>query len=327
MTFNIRNSLCVNRHFSPLALIFAPMKNYLFIFLKGLAMGAANVIPGVSGGTIALITGIFERLINAVKAFDLEAIRMLFTGQIKALWQKVDGGFLVAVFTGIAISILSVARLFKGIMESETGTTLLMAFFFGLILVSIFAVGATVKKWSIKNIIALVIGLAIAVGIALVNPASESQAFWYLMICGVVAMCSMILPGLSGSFVLIIMGNYKLVMVDAVSDLNTSILIPVAIGAVVGLLAFSRILSWVFTRYRDLTIALMTGFIAGSLVTIWPWKTPIRETFGEKIKVVGYEGWNMPDFGDIHTLYAVGLIILGGAAIWGMEKAAKRFAD
>ncbi len=299
------------------------MKNYLFVFLKGLAMGAANVIPGVSGGTIALITGIFERLIHAIKAFDLEAIRMLFKGQIKALWQKVDGTFLVAVFAGIAISILSVARLFKSIMESETGTTLLMAFFFGLILVSIFTVGATVKNWSIKNIVALLIGLAIAVVIALINPASENAAIWYLLICGVVAMCSMILPGLSGSFVLIIMGNYKLVMVDAVSDLDIKILIPVAIGALLGLIAFSRILSWVFDRYRDLTIALMTGFIAGSLVTIWPWKTPITETFGEKVKVVGYEGWNMPDFGDTNTLYAIGLIILGGAVIWGMERVSK----
>lgn len=303
------------------------MKNYLILFLKGLAMGAANVIPGVSGGTIALITGIFERLINAIKAFDIEAIRMLFKGQIKALWQKVDGTFLVAVFAGIAISILSVARLFKSIMESESGTTLLMAFFFGLILVSIFTVGATVKKWTISPIIALIVGLIIAVGIALINPAQENAAFWYLMICGVVAMCSMILPGLSGSFVLIILGNYKLVMVDAVSDLNINILIPVAIGAVAGLIAFSRILAWVFARYHDMTIALMTGFIAGSLVTIWPWKTPIRETFGEKIKVVGYEGWNMPDFGDTNTFYAIGLIILGGAVIWGMEKASKQFGN
>ena len=283
-------------------------------------MGAANVIPGVSGGTIALITGIFERLINAIKAFDLEAIRLLFTGRIKALWQKVDGTFLVAVFAGIAISILSIARLFKSIMESESGTTLLMAFFFGLILVSIFAVGATVKKWSLQHIISLLIGLAIAVGIALINPARENTASWYLLICGVVAMCSMILPGLSGSFVLILLGNYKLVMVDAVSDLNLKILLPVAIGAVLGLIAFSRILSWVFARFRDLTIALLTGFIAGSLVTIWPWKTPIRETYGEKIKVVGYEGWNMPDFGDVQTWYALGLIILGGIVIWLMEK-------
>lgn len=303
------------------------MKNNIILFLKGLAMGAANVIPGVSGGTIALITGIFERLINAIKAFDVEAIRLLFKGKIKDLWQKVDGTFLVAVFAGIAISILSIARLFKSVMESESGTTLLMAFFFGLILVSIFTVGVTVKKWSAGPIIALVLGLAIAVGIALIHPASENSAIWYLLICGVVAMCSMILPGLSGSFVLIIMGNYKLVMVDAVSDLNINILIPVAIGAVVGLIAFSRILSWVFARYHDLTIALMTGFIAGSLVTIWPWKTPIRETFGEKVKVVGYEGWNMPDFGDTNTFYALGLIVLGGLVIWGMEKAAKRFAD
>jgi len=299
------------------------MKNYLFTFFKGLAMGAANVIPGVSGGTIALITGIFERLINAVKSVDVDAMKLLFQGKIKALWQKVDGTFLLAVFAGVSVSILSIARLFKGIMESESGTTLLMAFFFGLILVSIFTVGATVKKWSVSNMIALIIGLGIAVAIALLTPAQENDGFGYLIICGVIAMCSMILPGLSGSFILIILGNYKLVMVDAVSDLNFKILLPVAIGAVVGLIAFSRILSWVFARYRDITIALLTGFIAGSLVTIWPWKTPITETFGDKVKVVGYEGWNMPDFGDTHTFYALGLIVLGGIVIWGMEKVAK----
>ena len=286
-------------------------------------MGAANVIPGVSGGTIALITGIFEKLIHSVKAFDLEAIRLLFRGQIKTLWERVNGTFLLVVFAGIGVSIFSIARLFKGIMETDSGNMLLSAFFFGLILVSIFSVGKTVKKWGIGTLAALLIGLAIAVSIALLSAAQENASTWYLLICGVIAMCSMILPGLSGSFILIILGNYKLVMIDAVSNLDLKILIPVAIGAGLGLIAFSRILSWVFAKYRDLTIALMTGFIAGSLVTIWPWKTEVTETFEDKVKVTGYTDWTLPDFGDTNTLYAIGLIVLGGVVIWGMERASK----
>jgi putative membrane protein len=298
------------------------MTSNLLLFLKGLAMGAANVIPGVSGGTIALITGIYEKLIHSVKSFDVGALRLLAKGDLKGLWERVNGTFLLMVFAGIALSILSIARLFKYIMASATGEMLLMAFFFGLILVSIYQVGQTVKKWSVGPILALIIGLAVAVGIALISPGQENEATWYLLLCGVIAMCSMILPGLSGSFVLIILGNYKLVMVDAVSDLNLGILIPVAIGAVIGLIAFSQVLSWVFKHYHDLTISLMTGFIIGSLLIIWPWKDTLRETIKGKEKIVGYDNWHLPDFGEPTTYYALGLILLGGLVIWGMGRLA-----
>ncbi|MFK7923083.1 MAG: DUF368 domain-containing protein, partial [Bacteroidia bacterium] len=309
------------------------MRQYISLFLNGLAMGAANVIPGVSGGTIALITGIYERLIQAVKSIDMAAIKLLLKGKVKEFWTHIDGTFLTLIFSGVGVSLISLAKLFKFMMENEVYAVWLMAFFFGLIIMSIFSVGRTVSKWSAVPIVALLIGLAVAVSIALLTPASENEAIWYLMICGVVAMCSMILPGLSGSFVLIIMGNYKLIMLDAVSELNIKILIPVAIGAIGGLLAFSRILAWVFERYRDVTIASMTGFILGSLAIIWPWKNevPLRDEAGEVILkrgkeiVSGFE-WFMPDFGDNNTLIAVACALVGGIALWGLEKSASGLA-
>ena len=303
------------------------MKYAIPLFLKGLAMGAANVIPGVSGGTIALITGIFEPLIKAVKSFDLSVLRMILKGNIKEAWNHVNGSFLLWVFLGVGASIMSLAFLFKKWLEDPVQSIWLMAFFFGLIVVSIYSVGRTVAKWNAATIGSLILGFAIAASIALLTPAAENDSIWYLLLCGVVAMCSMILPGLSGSFVLILMGNYKLIMLEAVSELRFEILIPVAIGAVLGLLAFSRVLSWVFEKYRDVTIALLTGFVAGSLAIIWPWKRELHMLDDSGLEILkkgkpvvsGYD-WYLPDFADTNTLIGIGFIVLGAVAIWALER-------
>ena len=303
------------------------MIRHIALFLKGLAMGSANVIPGVSGGTIALITGIYEELIQSVKSFDLSSLKLLLAFRFKEFWSHINGTFLFIIFAGIGVSIITLARLFKILMENPTTEIWLMAFFFGLILVSVYSVGRTIESWSPGVITALIVGLVLAIGIALLTPASENAAIWYLMLCGVVAMCSMILPGLSGSFVLILMGNYKLIMLDSVSEMDLKILIPVAIGAFLGLGAFSRALSWVFKNYRDMTLAVMTGFILGSLVSIWPWKHKeyLLDEAGEillkegKPKVSGYE-WYFPDIADTNTLIAFALIVGGGFAIWLIER-------
>ena len=306
------------------------MKDSAILFLKGVAMGAANVIPGVSGGTIALITGIYEKLIHSIKSIDLDTIKLVFKGKIAEAWKQVNGTFLLAIFAGIGVSIITLAKLFKMLLENEVHAIWLMAFFFGLILVSIYSVGRTVSNWSFQSITALLIGLVAAVSLALLSPANENADLWYLFLCGVIAMCSMILPGLSGSFVLIILGNYKLVMLDAVSDFNLPILIPVGIGAVIALVAFSRVLSWVFENYRDITISLMTGFILGSLMIIWPWKENIYytdPTTGEFILkngkeiISGYE-WYMPDFSDGNTMIALAIAVAGGVLLLLMEKLA-----
>ena len=249
------------------------MRQYISILFKGIAMGAANVIPGVSGGTIALITNIFERLINAIKSFDFKALKLLFTGKIKEFAVYTDLYFLIAVFTGVVIAIVSLARIFDFLFENYP--VYIWAYFFGLVLASVYFVGKTVQRWNIPVVLSFLVGTAIAIAISVLNPATENDGFFYLMLCGVAGICSMILPGLSGSFILFIMGNYKLVVIDAVNNLDAGILLPVAIGAIAGLLAFSHLLSWVLKRFRNQTIALLTGFILGSLRILWPWQSPV----------------------------------------------------
>ena len=246
-------------------------------------MGAANVIPGVSGGTIALITGIFERLIDALKSINLTAFKLFFTGKWKAFAKHIQLDFLLSVFAGVFISIFSIAKVLEYLFLYHP--VFIWAFFFGLILASIYYVGKSISKWNVPVIISFVMGTAIAVGISLFKPAQENTNLYYLLICGVVAVCSMIIPGLSGSFVLILMGNYRLIMIEAVTDFNWEILLPVGIGAVIGLLAFSHLLSWIFKRFRNQAIALLTGFMAGSLLILWPWKKDIYslDTAGEVI--------------------------------------------
>ncbi len=287
------------------------LKEFVSNTLKGMAMGAANVIPGVSGGTIALITGIFERLINAIKSFDIKALKLLTSGKFSEFAKHIDLMFLVSVFLGVGVAIISLAKLFKYLFVAYP--IYIWAFFFGLVLASIYYVGKTVKKWDTSSIITFVIGTAVAIFISITTPASQNDATWYLFICGIVAMCSMIIPGLSGSFVLILLGNYQLIMVDAVSELKLGILIPVAIGAGIGLLGFSHFLSWLLKKYQNQTISMLTGFVLGSLGILWPWKNTITETFGEKVKTVGYE-WLMPEM-NTHFFIAVFFIILGIVSI------------
>jgi putative membrane protein len=303
------------------------MISYLIFILKGIAMGAANVIPGVSGGTMALITGIFERLIFAFKSFNLKAVKLLFSLKLKEFIVHIDLYFLLAVFTGIALAILSLARLFDYLFTNYP--VYIWAYFFGLVMASVYFVGKTIDKWRLSVIIAFIIGTAIAVIISLLSPASENSNVFYLFVCGIVAICSMILPGISGSFILILMGNYKLVMIEAVNNLSPDILFPVGSGAIIGLLAFSHILSWVFKRYRDQTISLLTGFILGSLSVLWPWQRMIylRDALGELILkkgepiVMKFEKV-IPETFNMQVIIAIIFAITGIITIWAVEKIA-----
>ena len=296
------------------------MNQYIANFLKGIGVGSANVIPGVSGGTIALITGIFERLINALKSFNLTAIKLFFTGKFKDFAKHTDLWFLASVGCGVVVAILSIARLFEFLFDRYP--IYLWSFFFGMILVSIYYVGITIEKFNWKVVLSFIIGTAIALLIAFGTPANENSNIFYLMICGAVATCSMILPGLSGSFVLVLMGNYQLIMIDAVNDLNLKILLPVVLGGVVGLLAFSHLLSWIFKNYRDITIAVLTGFILGSMPIIWPWKNDVITYFGSKEKVIGYE-YYFPEF-NMEFATALVIMLIGAALIVLTEKMAKK---
>ncbi len=287
-------------------------------------MGAANVIPGVSGGTIALITGIYERLINAIKACDVTAMKLFLARDFAKLWQHIDGRFLAAIGLGVVVSIVTLAKLFEYLLDAHERFT--MAFFFGLILLSLYYVAKRISAWTPTVIVSLIVGSAIAIGIALLAPASENSSFIYVFVCGVVAISSMILPGLSGSFVLIIMGNYALVL-GAISSMQMSVLVPLALGCVVGLVLFSHVIAWIFKHYENQTLALMTGFVLGSLVVIWPWKEAIMQTVQRANKppkeVVASYQWYMPELASANTWICAALMVAGAVSIYLME----RFAD
>ncbi len=296
------------------------------VFLRGVAMGAANVIPGVSGGTIAFITGIYERLINGIRKFGPASLRLLLAGRYAEFARFTDLGFLAVLASGVVVGILSLARVLSYLLDRHA--ILVWAFFFGLILASILFVGVRVGRWSAGPLLGLVLGTAVAVGIALLTPAEENAGTVYLLVCGALAMASMIMPGLSGSFVLLLMGNYQLVMIESVTQLTEfdagafRVLVPFAIGAIVGIMMLSHVLSWVFRRFHDIAVALLTGFVAGSLLVIWPWKSPIIATLGSgsraKEKILGYD-WLLPA-PTTETLIAVAVMAAGFVLVWLMER-------
>lgn len=245
------------------------LKDYGLLSLKGMAMGAADVVPGVSGGTIAFITGIYEELLDTISSVNLEALKKLKNEGVKSFWSHINGNFLVALFAGIAISFLTLAKLATYLMEHAP--VQLWAFFFGLVAASIFYVGKQVEKWSAPSSIALVIGTVAAYFITVLPPLAASDSLPFLFLAGMIAICAMILPGISGSFILLILGAYKVIM-EAISDMNLMIIGVVAAGCLVGLLSFSRVLKWLFNNYKNITIAALTGFLIGSLNKLWPWK-------------------------------------------------------
>lgn len=301
------------------------IKESLAHLLKGMGMGAANVIPGVSGGTVALITGVFERIINAIKSFDGVAISLFFKGRFKDLFAHIDLYFLLALGSGMLISIISLARIFEFLFSAYP--VFIWSFFFGLIVASVYYVGKTIGKWNLSVIIVFTIGAAIAIWVSFMNPATENDSFLYLVLCGIIAVCSMILPGLSGSFVLILLGNYELVMIDAINNGNISVLAPVVLGGIIGVLALSHFLSWVYKKFKDQTIAILTGFILGSLSILWPWKNEIHRVDslgnfilkdGEKI-VQGYDLY-IPQSLSNEVLVAILLAVAGFVVIALMER-------
>ncbi len=284
------------------------------LFLKGMAMGAANVIPGVSGGTVAFITGIYERLINALKNVDFIAIKLFFSGRFSEFAKKIDFNFLVILFVGVFVSILSLAKLLE--IAFDRYETLTLSFFFGLIVASVIGVSRQISKITAGVIIFYAIGTAVAVAIAFLPPAQSNESFLYLILCGVVAVCSMILPGLSGSYILLLMGNYLLVL-KAISSLEIKILAPIAIGCVVGLVVLSRLLAYLFSKFKDETIAILSGFVFGSLLIIWPWKVTLTEMFNGKEKAIGYI-WKLPEMNG-QFFYALFFIVVGFFLVYWMD--------
>jgi putative membrane protein len=253
-------------------------KDYVVLILKGMGMGAADVVPGVSGGTIAFITGIYEELINSIKSVNLNALKLLLSFKIIDFWKAINGTFLVSVLLGIGISVFSLAKGLKYLLDNHP--VLVWSFFFGLIVASAIYVARYITKWNTATIVAGIAGIVIAYFITVITPAEANTTYWFIFLSGAIAICAMILPGISGSFILVLLGMYKFIL-DAVGNLQIAVILTFMVGAAIGIIAFSNILSWFLKKYHNQTIAVLAGFMVGSLNKVWPWKE-ITETFVDR---------------------------------------------
>ncbi|MBP6447615.1 MAG: DUF368 domain-containing protein, partial [Saprospiraceae bacterium] len=251
--------------------------NYNFsTALKGTAMGIAEVIPGVSGGTIAFISGIYEDLLNSIKSFDIELIRMLMKGRFKDIWDKINGWFLLSLLSGMIVGIVFGIFAITWMMEHYPEP--LWGFFFGLVMASAILIGKHTSKWDVFKVMALISGAALAIIVSVITPAEGSTHPLYIFLAGMIAISAFILPGVSGSFMLLLMGMYTLIIPSLkkiMTDFDTQSMYIIAIfaaGCIIGIMWFSRLLSWLFTYYRENTFVLLTGFLIGSLYKIWPWR-------------------------------------------------------
>jgi putative membrane protein len=268
-------------------------KSLIGIAARGLAMGAADVVPGVSGGTIAFITGIYEELIDTISNVNLGLLKTLKTDGFSAFWTKLNGNFIFALFAGIIVSIASLANLISYLLESFP--ILVWSFFFGLVLASIKLMSSQIPKWNILTILGFMIGTGIAYWITILPPMQQADASWYIFLSGAIAICAMILPGISGSFILLLLGSYQTVL-SAVKDIDLMKIAIFGLGCIVGLLSFSRLLKWMFKKYEFVTIAVLSGFLLGSLNKLWPWKEVISTRLNSHNEVVPFIESNVSPF-------------------------------
>ena len=282
-------------------------------------MGAADVVPGVSGGTIAFIVGIYEELINSIKSINTENLRLLFRGQFRSFWEGINANFLLSIVLGIGISIFSLAKIITYLLVNQP--ILVWAFFFGLVLASTWFVAKEIKQWQVKTAISFVTGTVLAYYITVATPAETPTHPLFIFLCGAIAICAMILPGISGSFILVLLGKYFYIM-EAVKSFRITVMLTFMAGAVIGITTFSRVLSFALRRFHDATIALLSGFMLGSLNKVWPWKETI-ETYTESHGVVKplVEQNIAPN---TQVIEAVGLMILGFTLVYALEKLSTR---
>ncbi|MCD8193730.1 MAG: DUF368 domain-containing protein [Tannerellaceae bacterium] len=291
------------------------IKDYSLVTLKGIGMGAADVVPGVSGGTIAFIVGIYEELINSIKSINLQSLKLLFSGKLKAFWQAINGNFLFSLVLGIGISIFSLAKLITWLLIAYP--VLVWSFFFGLVLASTWLVSKDVKKWNPVTILCFIAGAVIAWYITVATPAETPSNLLFIFLCGAIAICAMILPGISGSFILVLLGKYFYIM-EAVKNVDITIIAVFIAGACVGITSFARVLSFALNRFHDITIAVLAGFMLGSLNKVWPWKEVV-ETYTDRHGVVKplVEANILPDQ---FVWQGIALMIIGFALVWGLER-------
>lgn len=292
---------------------------YILTAVKGACMGAADVIPGVSGGTIAFIMGIYDKFVASLAAINAEAVKLFFTGKFKEFWRHINGGFLLSLLVGIGISVISLATVMQTLLSDFPIQT--WAFFFGLIVASSIFILRGISGWGLREILFLIGGVVLGVTICTLSPTQTPDALWFIFLSGAIAICAMILPGISGSFILLILGKYQYIL-GAVSDLvagqnvvgNLLIIGVFAIGAVVGILSFSKFLHWLLSRWHKQALIILAGFIIGSLVKIWPWNNPEAIAQSELT-------------GSLHIGSAIIIALIGFSLVTGIEIAGKITAN
>lgn len=296
------------------------IKDYLLITLRGIAMGAADVVPGVSGGTIAFISGIYQELIDSISKVNLGALKILKEEGIKSAWQYVNGNFFLALFTGIGISILSLSKGIKYLLENQPIGV--WSFFFGLMVASILFLWKDIKQWNFATISALISSVFVAYYITIIPPLAGNDSLFSLFFAGALAICAMILPGISGAFILVLLGAYHTIL-GAIDSFDIKIISVVGLGAVAGILSFSNILKYLFKHYKNITMAGLTGFVIGSLNKVWPWKEVLEsEIDAHGKKIILLEKSILPNnfHGEPQVALAIFLALAGFFLIYGMEK-------
>lgn len=306
------------------------LSDWTQLFLKGIAMGAADVVPGVSGGTIAFISGIYEELIDTLSSFNFGLVGILRKNGIKGFWKAINGSFLLVLFGGIIFSVFALAKGISWLLENEP--VRLWAFFFGLVLASIWLMGKQIEKWSISAVLAVLLGAAFAYFVTELPPISPEKTWWFILLSGFIAICAMILPGISGSFILLILGSYKMV-IESIKNFEIVDLGIFAVGCLAGLLTFSKALKWMFREHKRTTIAILTGFLIGSLNKLWPWKengellythSDGRQEFLQSNILPS--SLNNPDYTWVITCVTVGALIILGLEFFSSKKQVAKHA-
>jgi putative membrane protein len=314
--------------------------DYFFITLKGMAMGAADVVPGVSGGTIAFISGIYQELIDSINKVNFSCIATWKNEGFKVAWKQINGSFLLALILGIAISILSLAKLITYLLKNEP--IAVWSFFFGLVVASIVFIGKQISKYNATTIFALFLGTFISYFITIAEPTASPESYPYLFLSGFIAIIAMILPGVSGAFILLLMGSYETVM-NTINQFREGLLkvdfellwtaiskiLVFGLGAILGLKLFSKILNWMFQKHKTTTLALLTGFMIGSLNKVWPWKEVLKtriNSHGEEVAFLEKSILPTEFKGESLLLQAIILMILGFLTIFMLEKIAQKSA-
>lgn len=282
-------------------------------------MGAADVVPGVSGGTIAFISGIYDELINSIDSINFKNIKLLKSDGFVAFFKAINGSFLMSLFIGIVISIFALAGVFKYLIENKP--IMVWSFFFGLVLASVIFIAKQIQKWKLSTILFLLIGINIAYYFTIIPALGYvNSSPLFLILAGALAICAMILPGISGAFILLLLGAYK-PAIDAIHNLEYKNVFYLGIGAIIGLLSFAKVLKWLFKKYEDLTLAILTGFVIGSLNKIWPWKEILQTTvINGKTKILQEKSISPFEVENNNLEAAIFFSLIGFVLILALEK-------